>query len=254
MSKYINVYIANGHPIDSIGNNWTYLYQKPETLFNTLYKDKAPVINKNLPYFSCPAVAEKFKKTLVFKNTIEGTVSYDFRDGKQDIQTLTKQGLNAFVLDNRNPSINSGPLITFGMSYYMFAEESLPVYFTPPFFQKPGYTQDATILPGEFDIGNWFRPYNFEVQTWSQNGEISLKANEPIFYAEFKTDKKIKLHNFTLTNEIESYSVANRDSKKIFGFGQPLSEKYSIFKQYGVREKILTQIKKNLINEEPFIF
>ena len=74
----------------------------------------------------------------------------------------------------------------------------MPVYFTPPFFQKPGYTQDATILPGEFDVGNWFRPYNFEIQTWSNHGIITLKENEPIFYAEFKTDKKIKLQSHCL--------------------------------------------------------
>lgn len=255
MSEYINVYIATGDA-ESDNNllDWTYMYQKPETLFNLMYKDKVRLESRFLTYFSCPAMADKMKKILVFKNTIPGSISYDFRDGKKDIIPLTKTHVNVYIEDFRVPSISSGPTLTFGMTYDIFADESLPVYFTPPFFQKPGYTQDATILPGEFDIGNWFRPYKFEVQTWSDHGTITLKENEPIFYAEFKTNKKIKLQRFMMTKKIQGLASANVNSWSIFGRGQSLLQRYERFRNYGMREKVLTEIKKNLIDEEPYIF
>ena len=251
MSKYINVYIAYG---DSSGPDWTYMYQKPETLFSLMYKDKVKTESGILTYFSCPAMSEKMKKILVFKNTIPGSVAYDFRDGKKDLVGLTKEHVSVFIQDFRTPTINTGPTLTFGMSYNIFSDETLSVYFTPPFFQKPGYTQDATILPGEFDIGNWFRPYNFEVQTWSDHGTLTLEENEPIFYAEFKTDKKIKLQRFVMTENIQKLGTANIDSWKLFGLGQSLSQRYNRFRHHGMREKVLTEIKKNLVDEEPYIF
>ena len=249
MSKYINVYIGSGAADQ---RDWTYLYQKPETLFTLMYKDRIKTENGKVTYFSCPAMADKMKKILVFKNTIPGSVAYDFRDGKKDFTPLTKEHVNLFT--ERDPIINAGPTLSFGMQYYLFSDESMPVYFTPPFFQKPAYTQDATILPGEFDIGNWFRPYNFEVQTWSDHGIITLKENEPIFYAEFKTDKKIKLQRFTMTKNIEKLVEANVNSWQQFGRGQSLLQRYNRFRNHGMREKVLTEIKKNLVDEEPYIF
>ena len=249
MSKYINVYIGSG-AADQL--DWTYLYQKPETLFTLMYKDRIKTENGKVTYFSCPAMADKMKKILVFKNTIPGSVAYDFRDGKQDFTPLTREHVNLFT--ERNPIINAGPTLSFGMQYYIFSDESMPVYFTPPFFQKPGYTQDATILPGEFDIGNWFRPYNFEIQTWSDHGIITLKENEPIFYAEFKTNKKIKLQRFVITENISKFAEAGVNSWQLFGRGQSLLQRYNRFRHHGMREKVLTEIKKNLIDEEPYIF
>jgi hypothetical protein len=249
MSEYINVYMATGAPSQP---DWTYLYQKPETLFNLMYKDKVKAESGKLTYFSCPAMSDKMKKILVFKNTIPGSVAYDFRDGKQDLIPLTREHVSLFT--KRNPIIKDGPTLEFGMSYYLFADESLPVYFTPPFFQKPGYTQDAAILPGEFDVGNWFRPYIFEVQTWSNHGIITLKENEPIFYAEFKTDKKIKLQRFIMTENMQKIIEAGVNSWQLFGLGQSLSQRYNRFRYHGMREKLLTEIKKNLIDEEPYIF
>ena len=250
MSEYINLYVSTGTP----GPDWTYLYQKPETLFNLMYKNKVESKSGILTYFSCPAMSDKMKKILVFKNTIPSIISYDFRDGKNEIIPLTKEHVNAFIENDRTPTIKDGKTVQFGMQFFIFADESLPVYFTPPFFQKPGYAQDATILPGEFDVGNWFRPYQFEVQTWSDHGTITLKENEPIFYAELKTNKKIKLQRFTLTEQIVKLSTANVLSFQVFGRGQSLLQRYDRFKHYGMREKVLTEIKKNLIDEEPLIF
>jgi len=251
MSEYVNVYVAYGDLGDI---DYTYLYQKPETLFNMMHKDKSKSESGLLTYFSCPAMSDKMKKILVFKNTIPGSVAYDFRDGKKDLIPLTKEHLNLYTKDLKPYSINTGPSLNFAMQYYFFADEPMPVYFTPPFFQKPGYTQDATILPGEFDVGNWFRPYNFEVQTWSDHGTITLKENEPIFYAEFKTNKKIKLQRFIMTENMEKIVEAGVTSWQLFGVGQSLLQRYNRFRHHGMREKVLTEIKKNLIDEEPYIF
>jgi hypothetical protein len=57
-----------------------------------------------------------------------------------------------------------------------------------------------------------------------------------------------------MSPRLNEYKKSIMSSFLAFGKFQPLAEKYERFKQVGYREKILTEIKKNLIDEEPYKF
>lgn len=64
----INVYWST----ETLGEpdiDWTFLYPKPNTVFSELIKERQDVKDTE-SYFFCPAVSSKFKKTLIFKNSV----------------------------------------------------------------------------------------------------------------------------------------------------------------------------------------
>lgn len=242
--KPINLYWSPFFMLD--GKDWSFLYENPITLFSDLnqHKEKG---NEN-SYFSCPAMSNKMKKTLVFKNVLES--SYIYNEETMTPTSKTYLGSNK----DRSPSMTFGPVFRMFYSIILFADEPLTTSFTSPYFHKSQYTQYGSICPGEFDIGNWFRPYVFEIQMWEKQGVFNLKKNEPIFYSEFKTTRPINLYRFNLTQKLNKYSSACVETTDLFGRGQSLFSRYQRFKNTGFRGKVLNEIKNNITDQEPFKF
>lgn len=230
--------------------DWSFLYPKPKSVFSDLLKYKA--LKDNSTLFSCPGFSNKFKKTLTFFSPMSCSYFYDNTENKQHISNTTKNFISAYYPRTQNLTV--GPSINFKLNVIFFSEESLDMSFTPPFFHPAEYTKYGSVISGKYNVGKWFRPTNFEVQMWSNSGEFHLKENEPVFYTEFDTDRPVILKRFKMNEQLIKYSNAVVNSTKIFNFGQSLTERYFRFNNVGMREKILTEINKNLINEEPYKF
>lgn len=228
--------------------NQSFLFNKPISLFSDLVAHKEPIGEMN-SITSCPAIKNKAKKTLLFKNTISCSFNYDFRDGKKEVTANEEHRLIPNVI--RDATLNYGPNIEFGLGFTVFADEPLEAFFSAPYFHKPGYTKYGTPIPGQYDIGQWFRTFFFEVQMWNQHGEFILEEDEPLYYVEFNTDRPILVHMFNTSFMLAQYSQAAPAATHIFGLGQTLKQRYDRFKSVGMREKILTEIKNNLIDAEP---
>ncbi len=247
--KPINVYWTN-YPENHQYIDFSLFYPKPKTLFKDIRSHKIETA-PNDSLLACPAVSNKFKKTLIFESPMNCSYEYDFTDGKQDIKQTSESFLGYDIA--RPASLDFGPQILFDLGYLLFSDEPLPVSFTAPYFHKPEYINYGTVIPGEFDIGQWFRPFKFEIQMWNQKGEIYFKEEEPLFYLEFKTERPIHIRRFNKSEKIDQYSSESSLSIKMFGRGQSLLNRYNRFNKVGMREKVLTEINKNLIEEEPFI-
>lgn len=223
------------------------LYPNPKNMFLELLSNKKEDAG-NATYLSCPASSNKFKNTYIFSNALESKYSYDFTNNQQIINPISKDYLNYSI--PRPPTTNTGPLIQIHLGYIFFSDEPLVATFTPPMFHKPQYTNYGSVCPGDYDIGQWYRPYPLEIQMWDNKGEFYLKYGEPIFYVEFKTDKKINLVRYTMNNKLYSLSAHCVDSTNYWGRGLPLIERYRRFKSASMREIILKEIKNNLIDQE----
>jgi hypothetical protein len=246
----INIYYTQDHD-HTERIDWNFLYPNPKTLFSDLIEERKNP--KNLAsYFLCPAVSSKFKKILIFKSATKNSYEYGTNENGFYIIPTSEPYININI--TREETLKDKPTFMASLSYLFFADSPVDVSFTPPYFHEPKHTKYGACLPGEFNVGQWFRPFNFEFQTWSNSGEFHLEENEPLFYAEFKTDRPILFHRFIMSSQLQKYKLANTNSYEVFGPFQTLSEKYKKFKQAGFREKILTEIKKNLIEEEPYKF
>jgi hypothetical protein len=240
----IVIYWSNATTKKNNDQDWTLLYPKPNTLFEDLFFKK----NKKLDpanYFSCPAINKKIKNTIVFKSPM--TCSYHYEENKEQLVVIPTTENYIGFRQERLPVINSGPIVLFSMQYILFCEEDLDVSFTAPYFHKTEYMKSGSTVPGEFNIGSWFRPYNLEVQMWSNKGDITFKEDEPLFYAEAKTNKKIILQQFEYTDKLHDYVMACVNSTTLFGKNKTLLSRYNRFNNTGLREKVLKEIKNNLV-------
>lgn len=250
--KPINVYWSPVFVLER-GEDLNFLYPKPKTLFSELIQQKNKKSSiASSSYLQCPAVTKRFKKTLVVKNNINSSYKYMIVDQHKGINQTTEEALGIEYI--RESTITLGPTVIFSLQYLFFSDEPVLMSLTPPMFHEPKYTKYGTVVPGEFDIGRWFRPLNFEVQMWNNVGEFHLEQDEPIMYLEFKTDRPILLHRFNMNERLMSYQNLAKGAMMVYGRFNSLAEKYNQFTKFGYKEKIFTEIKKNLIEEDPYKF
>jgi hypothetical protein len=242
----INIYWSGGHLKDNIVPEM--LYPDPTTLYEDIFKTKQKDLKSlESTFFACPAIQQNFKNTFVFKNVVNTEYRYIYENQKLKTENISTTGIP--IANWRHPVVSAGPQIVFALSYLFFADQSIEAYLNSPTFHKPEYTNYGTIFPGNFDIGQWFRPYTFEVQTWNTNGDFIIKENEPIFYLSFKTNKKIKIHRFNNTPILKEYARQCSSSISTIKSNTSLSYRYKIFNQSRLNETILKEIKKNIIGE-----
>jgi hypothetical protein len=248
-SKSINVYWAP-HSIpqdDGIIQNWNMMYEDLENVFQswTEFDIKG---GREDSFIKCPAFQNLAKNMYAFKFPIDSSYKYKAHSNLVDeieITPTSKHYVSMFV--PRDQTMTYGPNAELALRLHMFAEEPLEVMLTGPYLENVEYMKYGFLTSGQFDIGQWFRTLNAEIQFKGNEGEIHFKKGEPLFYIKFLTDKKINLKRFELTAELDTYSRKCITSRNIFGKRQTLLEKYDIFNKSKTREIVLKKIKENLI-------
>jgi hypothetical protein len=248
-SKSINVYWAP-HSVPSDDGpiqNWNMMYEDLENVFQ--YWNKFDIKDgKEDSFIKCPAFQNLSKNLYAFNFPIDSSYTYKAHSNNEnEIQIIptTKNYVSLFA--PRDQTMSYGPSVEFSLRLHMFAEEPLEVMITGPYLESVEYTKYGFLTSGQFDIGQWFRTLNAEIQLKGNEGEIHFKKGEPLFYIKFLTNKKINLKRFELTSEIDTYSRKCMGAKSIFGMRMTLPESYNIFNKSRTRDIVLKKIKENLI-------
>jgi hypothetical protein len=245
----INIYWAPISTSDSdFPPNKNLLYQDPITLLK--HWSELSINDKNLSpsFVKCPAFQNISKNTYVFNCPIDSSYSYMAHSNKKEDVSLIPINLNALDAEVlRDKIFNIGPSINLNFRIVMFSEEPVEIMLTGPYLHNVEYTKNGSIASGQFDIGQWFRPIETEIQLYSNSGEIHFKKDEPLFYVKILTDKKINLARFELTKELDSYVKSCVSANTVFGFGLKLNNFYQIFNKSRTRDIVLKKIKANLI-------
>lgn len=246
----VNVYWAPAVYGDEDTAEWEMFYPDPTSLYDYFFINRNKDIKSlDTTFYACPAVQSNFKNTFAFKNVVK--THYKYKYNKDDklvyFDQVSKNGIG--IVQSRGMINNFGPQVGFSLSYMFFSDQSIDAHFTSPYFHKPGYTNYGTTMPGSFNIGKWFRPYNFEVQLWNSEGDFILEEDEPIFYISFKTEKKIKLHRFKYTKLLANYSNHCVGATQNMKSKASLAYRYKIFTESRFNQTVLMEIKNNIIGE-----
>lgn len=225
---------------------WNMLYEDPTNLYLDIV-DRKTKESKNKSYLSCPAVTDRFKNTYVFRNNTKTEYTYDWSD-IENPKLFNTLDTGVFISSPRPSTINDGPTLLYSQYYYLFSDEPLKAFFNPPMFHEPKHTKNGTVIPGAFDIGQWYRPFGCEMQMWSKTGSFVIEENEPLFYLEFDTDREVILKRYKLTPELVAYSASCVASPNSFGSNLPLIKRYERFTKTRTNTLVLNEIKKNLID------
>jgi len=247
----INVYWAPNSVAEENGHidNWNMLYQDPINVFKywTQFDIKAKT-KEGDSFIKCPAFKNLSKNLYAWNWPIDSSYSYTAHStdvNQIEITPLTESFISCYP--PRDQTMSVGPSVEFSYRLHMFAEEPLEIMLTSPYLQQVEYLKYGFLTSGQFDIGQWFRTLNVEIQLSANRGELHIKKDEPIFYVNFLTDRKINLQRFELTAELDTYSRKCINAKHIFGYKLPLNESYAIFNKSRTRDIVLKKIKENLI-------
>jgi hypothetical protein len=228
------------------GINLDIVYHDPVNIYKDFISRGDP--ERPYPnYINCPAVSERFKRTFMVKNIAETALRCDLDENKE----LTISYLNSKTTNNaagvrHKPTLKDNFLFEYHMAYALFAEESLTLATSSPYFHKAPHLQYGAIVPGSFDIGRWYRPIISEFNLWSGNDYFHIQPDEPLMYWEFLTNKKVILKRYERTQKLYDItsSVINF---KLVKRGSNLLSRYKRFDESSLRAIILKEIKANLV-------
>ena len=216
------------------------LQSGPVSIWKTLPAKIGENIQGN--YRACKASLELFKNTYVLKNPQSSTLvmSGDYLNPE-----LKSDTPNSWIA--RQSSFENTYAADYDFSWIFFAEESLKTKFTNAYMHKTEASKGGYLTSGSYDIGKWFRPLHLTYHLWENNNTLNIKENEPTYYIEFDTDKKVILKQFEIVEEI--FQIAHQ----AVGFtkwvpNKSLKERYEVFIKSKRNKRLLKLIKENLLD------
>jgi hypothetical protein len=244
MGKPINVYwaVANeGQDVD-----WQLMMEEPAPLRKSLYEKRNRSNKDRQTYLKCPAVTAVINNTLVWRSPKNTSVDIPVENGEIELYRRHDKGDMFHWYPEHQPAVSNNLLITFDYHIIFFADQDVEVLFSAPYFSKAPHLQYGAIVPGKFNVGSWFRPYNAEMNLWEGNRHMEFQENEPIAYFTFLTDEKINVHQFRMTDDLRKISYSMTSSGTWLPY-KPLQDRYNMFRQRKMRETVLDKINANIV-------
>jgi hypothetical protein len=231
----INIYWA------CIENEWLRA-QPPVAVSKVFYQDrKYSQQHADVNMHHCPA----FNNHLTNMFALRSLYSYQFNINGNNVtspdydQEFFSRHVNIKSIEKR--------LFSFNQSFIFFTElNSLPATLSlPPYLENNNITARCTILPGELDIGRWFRNTDMAFYLKSPYDDFIIEEGEIFAYIKFHTDEKINFIQYRQTDKLNSMlldTIRSKNNKKnVFSMGKF----YSLF---NTKKIILKEIKENLLD------
>lgn len=245
-SDTITVYWAPS-PYTLQQESWSMAYAEPVHLFSEHRKSKNPDGNPN-NIFACPATKDIFMNTYVVNHQFDSIVDLpEYMPTNSSNQWLENNSTLGLMVPR--PSALAGyHNVMYNMGWLLFADEPVIARFTAPFFPPHAPAEGAMLSAGEFDIGSWYRTFNLDYHIPVSTKTLKFMKDDPLFYVEFKTDKKIILKRYDLSPSLNSLALESVNAPGRYGRFQSLKERYSMSKKAMIPKLVLSEIKKNLLD------
>lgn len=208
-------------------------FSKPTKLSLDFSKDY------NNSFVVCPAYQDEISNTfeLKFPNTYNIALGENLSSPDYD-QKYFDEMINIRSIEDK--------LISYNLRYLFYSEESVEVSMTPAYLTTNEFTQKTTLIPGKFDIGQWFRP--MDCSFIMKSNQLQLKENDTYAYVKFHTNKKIDFVNFYRSESIirlqnDLFKTRMYRPKKI----KPLSYFYQLYNKIRFKSLIDKEVKANII-------
>ncbi len=194
-------------------------------------------------FLSCPAVRDSWHNVFMFSPKKTSEVTY--------VRDLVLRTEDLPVSQGRKPHLAGTNIFNLDSPSYFFAEESLKIKVTAPYFHNVDYQKKGTFIGGIFDIGRWFRPIESEIITWDEKGEITFTEGQPLFYVEFLTDLTVTPKRFVANPIIQhlASTLVNSPFQNVENLQGTLESRYQAFEKSSYRKGLLGEIRDALVSE-----
>ena len=241
--------------------SWSQLYNSPRNVFNHYRSARNPE-SGDTSFFACPAMTGLFENVFQFTSAIDDEVflpntmenrNFDHAhffqhfDGTSNYFNIPESKSKVTAQNYRNSSIEGYMNATYNLSWIFFTDEPVIARMTAPYFPPKTPAEGVILAAGEFDIGSWFRPYNLDYHIPNGTKSLVFKEDDPLFYLEIKTDKKVVFKRFKMNDQLQNLSDECSQSPKRYSRFKKLSDRYKKSRESMIPELVLSEIKNNII-------
>lgn len=214
---------------------------RAEEPFNVIQKHIQDVGKEDNNYLKCPA----FRDTLSNVYGVGSIYDFDFvRDVKQKRIASSLNDIDELIT-LRDSNLQ---LISINTFLHLFTEEDgIEVTQTAAFLEDSKFVRDTITIPGKMDISKWYRPLEQSFRIRNGVEKIDVGLGDPVFYISFNTDKKIKFVRYEMSERCKELAKMCVNSNKNKRKASPLSYYYGLFKKNNYKDKVLKEIKKNIV-------
>jgi hypothetical protein len=229
--------------------SWNMLYKEPRHVLSSVHKK-----NKNKgEMIACPSMKDTFKNIYSFDSAIDDSFSLPAAFLKTIADTENRNEMvptdsKLMVYKSRKSSVEKHINLGYNLGWIFFASEPLEARMTAPFFPSASPVKNAMLSAGQFNIGKWFRSFELDYHIPVTSTRFEVAKNQPLFFLEFLTDKKIVFERFELTPKLQNYSIDMASSPMRYGKKKSLIERYLMAHGAGMPKIILSEIRKNLVS------
>lgn len=246
--KVITVYWSPA-TFDTTEPSWDTLYPEPVFVLPQFYTKS----NRKNEMGSCPAVKKTLRNVLCFNSAIDDV--FDLPNSFMRDVAFTDTDNQLIPVDSklyfrkiRKSSMPDHINVGYNLSWVMFADQPLEVKFTAPYFPAISPVEKAFLSSGEFDIGRWFRPFTLDYHIPINSNEFKIEAEQPLFFAEFLTEKKIVVKRFQLTPRLKNMMDESTFAPVRYGKGLSLIQRYKMAHNANIPKMVLQEIEKSLLS------
>lgn len=197
-------------------------------------------------YSRCPSVIQFSNNLFSLKSPIDLDFIYDGNTILFDYDQYPIEFISRIATER---DLRAG-MISLGICPYMFfVDGDCEMQFTGPVMVDNDFAKSCMVIPGQFNPGKWFRGIDFGFFVKEKNVKVSIKKGDTIANIRFLTDEKITFKKFFITPELNSLAnlVVNYKHSQKFPIGTYLKNMYQDFQNSKLKNQILKEINKNLM-------
>lgn len=210
---------------------------------NIIHREPVPGI-ATPGYHVCPALHDLVDSMYIINSPFDVDIKFN------DNGYIDRSSGNAgYCFSDRYGSFTDSMSADFVYEFLMFSEEEIQVSFTPPYMHNTLLSNYGFVSAATLNIGKWYRPIPIIFHSWPKVKELKIRHGEPLIYVKVENsqNRKIIFKEFSETQELKKILHTIVTHKDLKGF-QPLKNLYEIFGKSTMRNRILKEIKANLVS------
>lgn len=243
--KSINVYWSPFTDVQGFNLSHTYLPLR------SVFEENFPNRNTNNTtpsFFQCPATSTLMKNTFVMRSPVEQKIRVSGTKADVSVPKNREKSTHIKAEIFHQPSVVNQKLVYLNHPFIMFSEEDLVATLTAPFFERSNLSTYGMVVPGQFNIGKWFRPLNSEVNLWDGLSDIELSVGDALCYIQMQTERPVNMRRFQINKRLTDIALGLVHNKPLSKLAR-MSENYRVFEDSKLRKIILSEITENLLDD-----
>lgn len=212
------------------------------------FKSVCPPTSQSDPWTDftmCPSVTD-FSRNLF---AIKSPISLEFWWDGTDIHFENNFSEDFFRKIVVIRDAKGGSLSLRIVPYFFFCEQDCEMQYSMPLMTNNNFTTNCLVVPGQVNIGKWFRPTDHAFLIKEKNQRIKINKGDTIANIRFSSKDKITFKKFYFTDRCDEFfnkvvAYKKSQSNKIKDY---LSVMYKDFEASRLKNTILKEIKNNIM-------